>query len=185
MISIWLIALSLAVDATAAAVCCGVANPGLGWKDALRLGLWFGGFQAGMTALGAVVGGELNRHFALPGAVAAFGLLLYLGGKMVLEALSPQQEQKSSYGLDTPSVILLAVATSLDALAVGVSVAYLQVELWVAAAVIGGTAFVLSVMGSMAGRRVGQRFHRWASTIGGLVLMGIGVKILWEAVVFG
>lgn len=180
MFSICLIALSLAVDATAAAICCGVANPGLRFRDALRLGGWFGGFQGGMTALGGLAGSELNQHFTRLGAVAAFGLLLYLGGRMVLSALSPTEDSPTSYSLETKSIALLAVATSLDALAVGVSVAFLDVGLWTAAAVIGGTAFVLSAAGSLLGCSVGKCFHQWASVLGGLVLMGIGVKIILQ-----
>lgn len=181
MISICLIALSLAVDATAAAVCCGAVSPDFGWRDALRLGAWFGGFQGGMAAAGGLAGCELNEHFTRFGAVASFGLLMYLGGRMVLSALSPAEEERC-YRLDTKSVALLAVATSLDALAVGVSVAFLDVSLWTAAAVIGGTAFVLSVAGSLVGKSAGGRSHQWASVLGGLVLMGIGVKIVLEGI---
>lgn len=181
MVSICLLALSLAVDAAAAAICCGVANPGFRRRDALRLGLWFGGFQCGMTVLGGLVGSELNEHFTRLGAIAAFGLLMYLGGRMVLSALSPEEERRTDYRLDTKSVALLAVATSLDALAVGISVAFLDVGLWTAAAIIGGTAFVLSAAGSLLGRSVGRRSHQWASVLGGLVLMGIGVKIILGA----
>lgn len=181
MISVCLIALTLAVDAVAAAVCCGMAHPGFSRRDALRLGLWFGGFQGGMTLLGGLAGSILSQHFARLGAVAAFALLVYLGGRMLLSSLSPEQEQSVSYGLDTRSVALLAVATSLDALAVGVSIAFLQVGLWTAAAIIGGTAAVLSFLGSLLGRSIGEKSHRWASAVGGLVLMGIGVKILLEA----
>lgn len=136
-----------------------------------------GGWQRWADWRGTV----LSYHFALLGAVAAFGLLLYLGGRMVLSALSPESEVQDGYGLDTRSVALLAIATSLDALAVGVSVAFLSVGLWVAAAVIGGTAFVLSTAGSLLGRSVGRRCHQWANVLGGLTLMGIGVKILLEA----
>lgn len=183
MLSVFFIALSLAVDATAAAVCCGLSNPGFRWQDAFRLGLWFGGFQAGMTLLGGVAGCELNEHFQRIGSVAAFGLLLYLGGKMLLDAMRPLEDSHACYGLDRKTIALLAVATSLDALAVGVSLAFLHIELLPAAAVIGGTAFVLSVLGSLLGQQASQRFHRWASAAGGLVLAVIGMKILLEALV--
>lgn len=183
MLSVFLIALSLAVDATAAAVCCGLSNSNFDWRDALRLGLWFGLFQAGMTLIGGLVGSELNEHFQLIGSVAAFGVLLYLGGKMLLDAMRPLEDAHVCYGLDTKTVALLAVVTSLDALAVGVSVAFLHVGLLPAASVIGGTAFVLSALGSLLGQQASQRFHRWASAAGGLVLAVIGMKILLEALV--
>lgn len=182
MISVCLIALTVAVDAVAAAVCCGVAHPGFSWRDGLRLGLWFGGFQGGMTLLGGLAGCVLNQYFARLGAVAAFALLVYLGGRMLLGSLSPEPEQAVGGGLDTRSVALLAVATSLDALAVGVSVAFLEVHLWTAAVVIGGTTLVLSAAGSLLGRSIGETNHRRASAVGGLVLMSIGVKILLEAI---
>lgn len=185
MISVCLVALSLALDATAAAICCGVSNDDFSFRDGLRLGLWFGSFQGGMTALGGLAGTLLSRQFTLAGAVAAFGILLYLGGAMLLNALSPTKEVRTTpYRLDTPSVLLLAIATSLDALAVGVSIAFLKVELWTAVLVIGGTAFILSTAGSLLGRCIGERCQRWASIVGGLVLMGIGVKILLEKIYF-
>lgn len=183
MISVCLIAVSLAVDATAAAICCGLSSPDFGWKDGLRLGCWFGGFQAGMTAIGGTMGAELNEHFQLVGSVVAFGLLVYLGGNMILDAMRPLEDCQGSYGLETKTVAALAVATSLDALAVGVSVAFLDVELWMAAAIIGTVAFLLSWVGSLLGQRIGHRVHRWASAAGGQVLAGIGIKILWDVLV--
>ncbi len=180
MVSILLMALSLSVDAAAAAVCCGLCTPQFGWRDALRLGLWFGGFQMGMTLAGGMITSGLNLRVQRVGSVAAFGLLLYVGGRMLLDAASPLEEVRG-YSLDTKTVAELALATSLDALAAGVSTPFLGVPLCPAAAVIGITAFLLTVLGGLTGRRVGQRFHRWASAAGGLVLTGIGVRILLEA----
>lgn len=184
MISVWLIALSLAVDATAAAICCGLSSDGFVWKDSVRVGLWFGGFQAGMTIIGGLLGQELNEHFQFIGSVVAFGLLVYLGGRMLLDAMRPLSDSPVRYDLATKTVATLAVATSLDALAVGVSLVFLDVGLWTAAAIIGGVTFCLSLLGSLLGQQVGQRFHRWASAAGGLVLAGIGIKILWDVMLF-
>lgn len=179
MVSVCLIALSLAVDAAAAAVCCGLSSPGFRRRDGVRLGLWFGGFQFGMTLLGGMAGGELNEHCRLIGGMVAFGLLTYLGGQMLLDALAPVAGEPPVYALTTPAVAALALATSLDALAVGVSVAFLEVGLWKSAAVIGVVAFALSLLGSLLGRKIGQGVQRWASAGGGLALAAIGAKILW------
>lgn len=182
LLSVCLIALSLAVDAAAAAICCGLSDPNFAWRDALRLGAWFGGFQAGMTAAGGIFGNVLSRRFQFLGALLAFGLLFYLGSKMLLNALRPLENPLYVHDLTTPTVALLAVATSLDALAVGVSVAFLDVPLWQSAALIGAAAFFLSASGSLLGRNIGQRFHRWASAAGGLALAAIGAKVLWGAI---
>lgn len=181
MVSLLLMALSLSVDAAAAAVCCALAVSELNLRESLRLGLWFGGFQAGMMLLGGAAGVELSEHFQRAGCVVSFGLLVYLGGKMLLDAAAPLEEIRPSCGLDTKSVALLALATSLDALAAGVSMACLSMGLWLAAGVIGAVAFCCTFAGARVGRRVGVRFHRWASAAGGLVLTGIGVRILLEA----
>lgn len=177
MISILLIALSLSVDACAASVCCGVAAPGFRSRDALRLGLWFGGFQAGMTLLGSVAGRALSDHVQRLGGLIAFGLLAWLGGRMIWNAFAPEAGNQSC-DLHTSALASLAVATSLDALAVGVSLVWLDVSVLWAAAIIGAVSFAMSAAGGLLGTRIGGRFHRWAGFAGGVVLIGIGVKIL-------
>lgn len=179
IVSIFLMALSLSVDACAAAVCCGVATEGFRLRDGLRLGLWFGGFQAGMTLLGGVCGGELNEHLQVPGGFLAFGLLAWLGGRMILDALFPTGDTRC-YDLHPATLAALGVATSLDALAVGLSLPWLEVSLGASAAVIGAVAFTLSAVGGLAGRKLGGTLHRWAGCVGGGVLLGIGVHILLD-----
>lgn len=178
MVSVCLIALSLAVDAAAASVCCGLSSPGFRRRDGVRLGLWFGGFQFGMTLLGGMAGGELNEHCRLIGGMVAFGLLTYLGGRMLLDALAPVAGEPPVYALTTPAVAALALATSLDALAAGVSLAYLGQDLLSSALVIGAVAFVLSAVGGLLGQSVGSRLHRWADLAGGMVLIGLGIRVL-------
>lgn len=178
MLSILLIAFSLALDAGAASVCCGLSVPHFHVRDGVRVGLWFGGFQAGMTLLGGAAGRELNEHFARAGTVAAFGLLLWLGIRMLLDALGGGGAEKPVADLSAGTMAALALATSLDALAVGVGVALLDVPLWTAAAVIGAVAFGVSLAGSLAGRQLGKGFRRWAGCLGGAVLIAIGIKVL-------
>ena len=179
--SVLLLALSLAVDAFAAAVCCGVRSSGLGLRGAARIGLWFGGFQAGMTLLGGLFGALLSRSLYRAGAVLSFGLLAYLGVKMLFESLFPGPEGTDGEGplvLSAAALAPLALATSLDALAAGVSLGYLDGGLLRSAAVIGLVAFVLSALGGALGRRAGQRLHRWAGAAGGGVLLWLGLRVL-------
>lgn len=178
MLSVLLIAFSLALDAGAASVCCGLSVAGFRVRDGVRLGLWFGAFQAGMTLLGGFAGAELNEHFAHISTLVAFGLLLWLGARMILDALGGGAETKCVCDLSTGTLAALALATSLDALAVGVSVAFLDVTLWTAAAVIGAVAFGVSLAGSLAGQQLGKGFHKAAGCLGGAVLIAIGFKVL-------
>lgn len=178
MISILLIAFSLALDAGAASVCCGLSVAGFRVRDGVRLGLWFGTFQAGMTLLGGFAGTALNEHFARVSTIVAFGLLLWLGARMVLDALCGSGETKCVSDLSAGTLAALALATSLDALAVGVGVAFLEVTLWTAAAVIGAVAFGVSLAGSLAGQQLGKGFRRAAGCLGGAVLIAIGIKVL-------
>lgn len=183
MIAVIFLALSVAVDACAAAMCCGLETPGFRFRDGLRLACWFGAFQTGMALIGGLAGGELNEHVQTLGAVIAFGLLLYLGGVQLLSAFRPQSSCPAISGLERRKIAALALATSLDALAVGVSLAYLAVELVPAALIIGLVTLALTLASALLGRQGGQRFHRSASACGGIVLMLIGTKILVEALV--
>ncbi|MCD7880594.1 MAG: manganese efflux pump MntP family protein [Clostridiales bacterium] len=181
MLSVLFLALSLAIDAFAAAVCCGAngGRHGLRWRDSLAVGLWFGGFQMGMTLIGGAFGHRLSQYLWRAGQLAAFGLLAFLGLGMVWEALFPEKEAPSRrYELRPLSLATLALATSLDALAAGVSLAYLGQELLSTALVIGAVAFVLSAVGGLLGQSVGSRLHRWADLAGGMVLIGLGIRVL-------
>ncbi len=178
-----LLAVSLALDAFAVAVSCGVSVPGFGRRQALRVGLWFGAFQFAMPLAGWALGTGLSRHIQAAGRWLAVGLLAFLGGKMVAEALDgaasggagPRPE-----GLTARRLCLLALATSVDALAVGVSLALWEgSSIWAASGIIGAVAFLLSVLGGLAGRRLGGLCQRRAKLAGGLVLLGIAARMLW------
>ena len=159
MLSVFLLALTLAMDAFAAALCCGVQSGGLRLGEGLTIGLWFGGFQMGMTLLGGLFGRQISLLLWQAGCLLAFGLLAFLGGRMVWAAVSPPKEEGAGrYDLSVPSLAALALATSLDALAAGVSLAYLETGL--------------------LGRQLGGRWQRWAGLAGGLILIGLGIKIL-------
>ena len=182
MISVFLIAVSLALDAFAVSVSTGIAMPGFRLRHAVKMGLWFGGFQFLMPLLGWLLGTGVSSYIEAVDHFIAFGLLAFIGGKMVWDSLVGGGDggEGPCPDLSPRRLCLLAVATSIDALAVGVSMAFMPVNILLSAVVIGAVAFCLSVVGGMAGRKLGALFQRWAQLAGGLVLIGIGVKILVE-----
>lgn len=178
MISVLLLALSLSMDAAAAAVCYGAGSRALRLREGLVVGLWFGSFQTGMTWLGGLFGHVLAGQLWLAGRLLAFGLLLYLGLGMVRDGLFPRPEEAPPPSLQPMAMAALALATSLDALAAGVSLAYLGQGLALSAGVIGLVTFALSLLGVLLGKRLGSRWNRPAQLLGGLVLAGLGIHLL-------
>jgi len=179
MIYVFLMALSLAMDAFAVSVSCGLTVRGFGWRQALLLGAYFGAYQFFMPLAGWYLGTAAAGYIAGFSKYVAFVLLAFIGGKMVADALRPEEKrapapQKLTHG----RLNVLAVATSIDALAAGFTLAFDNVNIWVSCAVIGAVAFILSFLGGMLGKRVGEKFQARAELIGGLVLIAIGVKTL-------
>lgn len=181
MVEIFLIAVSLALDAFAVSVSSGIAIPGFGWKQAVKMGLWFGTFQFAMPLAGWLLGSSVSGYIEAVDHWVAFGLLALIGGRMAWGAVrGGGDEEEAPADLSAKRLCLLAVATSIDALAVGVSMAFMRVDVLFSAIIIGIVAFVLSVVGGLAGRRLGSLFQQRAELVGGLVLIGIGIKILVE-----
>lgn len=182
MLEILLIAVSLALDAFAVSVSSGIAIRGFGWRQAVKMGCYFGAFQFAMPLVGWLLGSSVSGYIQAFDHWVAFGLLAFIGGRMVVGALrkSPDGEEEAPTELTARRLTVLAVATSIDALAVGVSMAFMSVHILASAAVIGVVAFALSVTGGLVGRRLGCLFQRRAELTGGLVLIAIGVKILIE-----
>ncbi len=178
---IFLIAVSLAMDAFAVSVSSGISVKGFSLRHAVTLGLWFGGFQFAMPLLGWALGSTVSRYIQAIGPYLAFAVLSLIGARMVWQAATGRGgDEEAMDTLTVHRLAALAVATSIDALAVGVSMAFLEVNILVAAAVIGVVAFLLSLLGGMLGRRLGSLFRRRAEIAGGLVLIAIGVKTLAE-----
>lgn len=173
-----LIAVSLAMDAFAVSVSSGISTPGFGWKHAAKMGAYFGAFQFLMPVLGWLLGSSISAYIAAVDHWIAFGLLAVIGGRMVWESATKPQDKAEPAALTAGRLALLAVATSIDALAVGVSMAFMNVDILQSAAVIGVVTFGLSVAGGLLGRRLGGLFQKRAEILGGLVLIGIGLKIL-------
>ena len=182
LIEIFLIAVSLALDAFAVSVSSGISIPGFGGRQAVKMGVWFGGFQFAMPLIGWFLGSSVSQYIEAVDHWVAFGLLALIGGRMVWGALKAGagEEDEAPPDLSARRLCLLAIATSIDALAVGVSMAFMKVDILVSALVIGVVAFGLSVVGGLVGKRLGALFQRRAELVGGLVLVGIGIKILAE-----
>jgi len=179
-ITLLLIALGLAMDAFAVSVASGVAIHRLRVRHALLLASFFGGFQAAMPVLGWFLGRRARGFVGGVDHWLAFGLLLFVGGKMLYEARFLDGERPPRDPLNLSALLLLAVATSLDAFAVGLSLSMLGVPIAHPALVIGVVAFVMSFAGVYIGDAVGHFFERRLEVAGGAILIGIGVKILLD-----
>lgn len=178
-----LIALSLALDAFAVSVSSGVAVPGFGPAQALKLGVWFGAFQFAMPLAGWLLGAGVSAYVEAADHWIAFALLALIGGRMAAGALVQgcgTQARPEPAALTPGRLTALAVATSIDALAVGVTFAFLDVKIGPAAAIIGCTTFVLSLAGVAVGNFFGARYKKRAELTGGVILILLGLKILLE-----
>lgn len=183
LVEIFLIAVSLALDAFAVSVSSGISIPGFGPRQAVKMGLWFGTFQFLMPLLGWLLGSSVSQYIEAVDHWVAFGLLAVIGGKMAWESLRRGcgEEDEAPPDLSARRLCVLAIATSIDALAVGVTFAFLRVDnILSAVCFIGCTTFVLSAVGVKVGSAFGTRFQSRAELFGGVVLIAMGVKILLE-----
>lgn len=171
------LAVGLSMDALAVSVCKGLCTKRISWKYALAAGLWFGSFQAVMPLLGFFLGSAFRDLVEAFDHWIAFGLLLLIGLNMIREAFGDETEN-DDFGVKT--MLPLAVATSIDALAVGVSFAVSEVNILPSITLIGSVTFLLSAAGVFMGHIVGKRFGRIARITGGIILIIIGTKILLE-----
>jgi putative Mn2+ efflux pump MntP len=176
------IAAALAMDCFAITMGLACGARGLSMKQALRMAAYFGGFQFVMPVIGWFAGDRLLGLIARFDHWVAFGLLVLIGGRMIHESLEMTDEEKASRPDQTHGrrLLLLALATSIDALAVGLSLGVVGTKVLYPAAVIGATSFALTVVGAKLGPVVGRVVGKRAELIGGLVLIGIGTKILIE-----
>ncbi|MCJ7855122.1 manganese efflux pump MntP family protein [Lachnospiraceae bacterium NSJ-143] len=182
---IMLIAASLSMDAFAVSVSNGLSVKGISKKDIFIEGLFFGGFQFIMPVIGFILGFSVKRHIEAFDHWIAFGLLALIGVNMIKESLeSGSDNDDICAGLSVKTLLVQAVATSIDALAVGVSFAVLDVNIFSASAVIGIVCFFISVFGSLIGKRAGGMLKKYAETAGGAILILIGLKILAEHIFF-
>lgn len=178
-ISLFTIAIGLSMDAFAVSICKGLAIKKLTLKNMLVIGLWFGGFQALMPFIGYLLGARLQSRIMAVDHWIAFLLLSLIGINMIRESFS-RKEDKEDDSLAIKDMFLLAVATSIDALAVGVTFAFLQVAILPAVTFIGITTFVCSAAGTKIGNIFGTRYKSRAELAGGVILIFMGCKILLE-----
>lgn len=179
--AILLIAVSLAMDAFAVSISNGVCIRGFGKKDAVRQAIFFGGFQFLMPILGWVLGSSVKVYIEAFDHWIAFILLLLIGVNMIHESLKGEEGKNEECCLLTNRVLFIqAVATSIDALAVGISFAILNVNILQAGIIIGVVSFIISCIGAFAGKCLGDKMQSKAEVLGGIVLILIGTKILIE-----
>lgn len=151
----------------------------MSWKKACIIGLWFGGFQALMPTIGYFLGTTFESLVTSIDHWIAFALLTFIGGKMIKDSFSNEQE-RSDDDVSAKTMFVLAVATSIDALAVGITFAFFNVNLILAISLIGITSFILPVIGTKIGNKFGDKYERNAELVGGIILIFIGLKILLE-----
>ena len=183
-IELFLIGVGLSMDAFAAAICQGLSMTRIKWGHALTVGLYFGGFQALMPFTGWMLGSQFADRIQQYDHWIAFILLVLIGGNMIREALSGDEEDaaqaETDLRLDHKKLFLMAIATSIDALAIGVTFAFLETAILPAIGIIGCTTFCISVAGVAVGCWFGARYKTRAEITGGAILVLLGIKILLE-----
>jgi putative Mn2+ efflux pump MntP len=182
MLTIIFVAFGLAMDAFAVSIISGVMIRDLRIDHALRIALFFGSFQAVMPIMGWLGGLSLRNFISGFDHWIAFGLLSFIGCKMIYEAITMKSDEKRTDPLNFSVLLMLSVATSIDALAVGVSFAFLRISVASPVIVIGIVTFFMSFLGVFIGDKFGHFFEKRIEIVGGLILIGIGIKILVEQV---
>ena len=178
-VELLLLSIGLAMDAFAVSVCKGISMKKMNWKKAIVIGLYFGGFQALMPTIGYFLGSAFQSLITSIDHWIAFILLGIIGGGMIKEAFEDDRENVND-DVCFKTMIILAIATSIDALAVGITFAFLNVNLILAVSLIGIITFVISVIGTKIGNRFGDKYERKAEMVGGIILIFLGIKILLE-----
>ena len=180
-IELFLTGVGLSMDAFAVAVCKGLAMPRMSWKGAGVVGLYFGGFQGAMPFIGYLLGTRFRDAITAYDHWIAFILLTIIGVNMIKESFAREDVcEETAAALDVKTMFVLAIATSIDALAIGITFAFLDVQIGQAALLIGLTTFVISAAGVKMGNIFGIKYKTKAELAGGIILIVLGVKILLE-----
>jgi putative Mn2+ efflux pump MntP len=180
LVTITVIAIGLAMDAFAVSIVSGSAYRQLKIEHALRMAVFFGGFQAFMPLIGALAGLTVREKMADYDHWVAFGLLTGVGGKMLYESFKIKPAQQNFEPFNIGVLLILSVATSIDALAMGVTLSFLRLSIIRAVVIIGLVTFALSYLGVFIGKKVGYFFESGIEALGGLVLIALGAKILLQ-----
>lgn len=173
------LAVAVSMDAFAVSICKGLALQKIKLKQYVLVGLWFGGFQALMPVIGYFLGGKFMDKISSFDHWVAAGLLAIIGINMIREALS-KNEEKVDNSLDIKTMFMLAVATSIDALAVGISLSVFDINIWFSVLCIGVTTFLFSAAGLKIGSLFGTRYKSKAEFLGGAILIILGIKTVLE-----
>ena len=179
LFEIIVIGIGLAMDAFAVSICKGLSMKKINWRNAMIIALYFGLFQAGMPVLGYALGSAFSSFVQSVDHWIAFILLAIIGGNMIKDSTDDEVEKRNDK-VDAKTMIVLAIATSIDALAIGVTFAFFEVNLLLAILIIGVITFVLSILGVIIGNKFGDKFQNRAELAGGIILIIIGLKILLE-----
>ena len=181
-IELFLMGVGLSMDAFAVSICKGLGMRKVNKKQALVIGLFFGGFQALMPLIGWLLGSQFEKYITSIDHWIAFILLGVIGGKMIIESIKPDQEEDEVKELDAPldlkEMFVLAVATSIDALAVGITFAFLDTPILEAITIIGITTMIISIAGVVIGNYFGGKYKHKAELVGGIILVLLGIRIL-------
>lgn len=182
IIELLIVSIVLAIDAFTVSISKGLSHSRLKLSHYLKVGIWFGGFQALMPMFGYYCSIGLNEYISAFDHWIAFGLLFIIGSNIIRQSLSSKDEEGSNQWSDYSirTMLMLAIATSIDALAMGVSFAILNVNIFIAISIIGVVTLSLSMIGLKIGKIVGNKFKQSAELIGGIVLILLGIKILLE-----
>lgn len=178
-IELIILSIGLAMDAFAVAICKGLSINKMNWKNATIVGLYFGIFQALMPILGYILGVNFQSKITNIDHWIAFILLFGIGINMIKDALFKEKEEVND-SLKFKEMIILAIATSIDALTVGITFAFLKVNIILSASLIGIITFIISVAGVKIGNVFGDKYEKKAELVGGIILILLGVKILLE-----
>ena len=180
VLTLFLVAIGLCFDSFAVSVSSGIARTRINFFPATRIAFSLAFFQALMPLIGYLIGIKLSLWFGAADHWIAFGLLFLLGSKMIWESLKSMSEPIDFDPLNIRILVMMSLATSIDALIVGVSFGTLKVNIWLAVLIIGAVTFVVSMLGILFGKKTGDRFGKKMEIVGGLILIGIGVKILFQ-----
>lgn len=178
IIEIVLLSFGLGMDAFAVAVCKGIAMKKMDWKSAIIIGTYFGEFQAIMPLIGYALGNTFENLIIKIDHWIAFSLLGAIGIDMIINSRKKDEIQNDN--IDVKHMTILAIATSIDALAVGITFSFLKVNVILAITLIGIITFILSVMGTKIGNRFGSKYGKIAQVLGGITLILLGTNILFE-----
>jgi putative Mn2+ efflux pump MntP len=179
LFELFLLSIGLAMDAFAVSICKGLSMKKFNWKKAIIIALYFGIFQALMPVLGYFLGSTFSSFVQSVDHWIAFILLAIIGANMIKDSMDDEEEKRNDR-VDVKTMLLLAIATSIDALAIGVTFAFFEVNLWFSISIIGIITLVLSFLGVVIGNKFGDKFQNRAELAGGIVLIIIGLKILLE-----